>query len=100
METFTNGKKAAFKTEIKGANLWQKHKTTSAATSQGLSHSEQHLLLLKDGRFAEVFEDIIMTDKGCGPSEMQRKKSQFDVHLLDSQPCENMERFRVNEAPW
>lgn len=36
-----------------------------------------------------------MTDKGCVPSERQGKKSQFDVQLLDSQPCENTERFRV-----
>lgn len=41
-----------------------------------------------------------MTDKGCVPSEKQEKKSQFDVHLLDSQPRENIERFRVKEAPW
>lgn len=42
----------------RGQSLAKKHKTASAVTSRGLSPSEQHLLLLKDGRFAEAFEDI------------------------------------------
>lgn len=43
-----------------------------------------------------------MTDKGPVPNEKQGKKSQFDVQLLDSQPCESTERLslRVNEVPW